>query len=560
MDALGSDAAREYRMLRQIVDGTNAGVAVLDTRLRYLYVNPSMARWTGIPAEDHIGRTLAELLPHVHRSEEVLRQVLHDGHPREQILSGSTLASSAFENRSWRSTYHRWEEDGRVLGLIGVGLEISAPRHYLRTLETAHRRLTLVDAAVARIGSTLDLDTTCAELAEFMVPGLADVATVEVSAEDAPGRARPPQGVLRLRRAGMAAVPELLDAVRDFGEPGAYIDYQAGSAIPRCMETGWPISDNLASDEEFRAAAPQPERVAAYRALGIHSALVVPLLASGQAIGTVSLARAGDSPAFAPEDIKVAQALTERAALSLAKARRYTREHTMALELQRALLSEPTLPHSDLEVASRYLPSGTGALVGGDWYDTIALPGGRTLLVMGDVMGHGVEAAVAMSHYRSILRGLAGTGVDPVGILHQADHMIMTFGFDRVATCLLALVDPADGTCTYANAGHLPPALIRPTGGTLLLPVRPGPPLGTGFGGYEVLTRPLLRGSVILLYTDGLLERRDEDIDTSLRRLATLDLPTDAPLEAVLDTVLALLAPAPAEDDIAVLIARVRTT
>ncbi|MEJ8640771.1 PAS domain-containing protein [Streptomyces sp. MS1.HAVA.3] len=147
MDALGSDAAREDRMLRQIVEGTNAGVAVLDTRLRYLYVNPSMARWTGIPAEDHIGRTLAELLPHVHRSEDVLRQVLHDGQPREQILSGSTLASSAFEDRSWHSTYHRWEEDGRVLGLIGVGLEISAPRHYLRTLETAHRRLTLVDAA-----------------------------------------------------------------------------------------------------------------------------------------------------------------------------------------------------------------------------------------------------------------------------------------------------------------------------------------------------------------------------------------------------------------------------
>ncbi|MFD9355673.1 SpoIIE family protein phosphatase [Streptomyces sp. NPDC060031] len=560
MDALDSAADREYRMLRHIVNGTNAGVAVLDTRLRYLYVNPRMARWNGIPAEDLIGHTLAELSPHVHRSEGVLRQVLLDGQPRELVLSGSTRAASAFERREWRSTYHRWEEDGRVFGLIGVGLEVSAPRHYLRALESAHRQLTLVDAAAARIGSTPDLDTTCAELADFLVPGLADVVTVEVLAEEGAGRARPLKGVLRLRRAAMAAAPELLEQVRAFGRPGAYIDYQPGSAIPRCLETGRPIYDNLASDEAFRAAAPQPERVAAYRALGIHSALVVPLLASGQAIGTVSLARAGESPTFTQEDIKAAQALAERAAVSLANARHYTREHTMALELQRALLSEPTLPHPDLEVASRYLPSGTGALVGGDWFDTIALPDGRTLLVMGDVMGHGVEAAVAMSHYRSMLRTLATTGLAPEEILEQADHMITMFGFERVATCLLALVDTSQNTCTYASAGHLPPALIRTTGGTLLLPVPPGPPLGTGFSGYRSVTRTLQPGSVLLLYTDGLLERREEDINTSLRRLADLVLPTGVPLEEVLDTVLLRLATAPVEDDTAVLVARVRST
>ncbi|MER5487624.1 hypothetical protein ABT024_31040 [Streptomyces sp. NPDC002812] len=191
----------------------------------------------------------------------MLRQVLHDGQPRETVLSGRTPAASTFENREWRSTYHRWEEDGRVLGLIGIGLEISAPRHYLRTLETANRQLTLVDAAAARIGSTLDLDTTCAELADFLVPGLADMATVEVLAEDGAGRTRPPKGVLRLRRAAMAAVPELLEQVRKFGGPGEYLDYQPGSVIPRCLETGRPYSDNLASDEDFRDSAPQPERV-----------------------------------------------------------------------------------------------------------------------------------------------------------------------------------------------------------------------------------------------------------------------------------------------------------
>lgn len=553
---MGSAAGREYRMLRHIVHGTNAGVAVLDTRLRYLYVNARMARWSGMSAEEHVGHTLAELLPHLRRNDEVLLRVLRDGEPRETIISGRTRAESAFENREWRSTYHRWEEDGRVLGLIGIGLEVSAPHHYLRSLESAHRQLALVDAAVARIGSTLDLDTTCVELADFLVPGLADVATVEVLTEEAPGRARPPEGVLRLRRAAMSAVPALLERVRGFGGPGQYVDYQSGSAIPRCLKSGQPICDNLASDEAFRAAAPQPERVAAYRALGIHSALVVPLLAAGQAIGTVSLARAGDSPPFAREDVEAAQALAERAAVSLANARHYTREHTMALELQRALLSEPTLPHPDLEIASRYLPSGTGALVGGDWYDAIALPDGCTLLVMGDVMGHGVEAAVAMSHYRSMLRALAIGGLDPEELLLRADHMINTFGFERVATCLLALVNPSARTCTYVNAGHLPPALIRPAAGTLLVPVPPGPPLGTGLGGYRALTRTISAGSVLVLYTDGLVERRDEDIETSLRRLSALDLPTGAPLETVLDMVLARLSTGPAEDDIAVLVAR----
>ncbi|MFI8100744.1 SpoIIE family protein phosphatase [Streptomyces sp. NPDC086023] len=556
--AAGRTLAREYRLLRQILHGTLAGVAVLDTELRYLYVNPHMAVMTGIPAEEHLGHTLAELLPAVRRPDEALYDVLRDGQPREVVGTGSTLADSPHESRVWRVTYHRLEEDGEVLGLVGIGLEISASREHQRSLERAHERLILLDTAAVRIGTTLDVDTTCRELAEFLVPGLADAASVELLIPEEPnGHPLPPPGILRLRRAAMASVPQLTAHVAAFGTAGSYVDLQPGAAIRRSLETGHPWMDNLSSDEVMSKAAPSAERVAAYRAAGIHSSLVVPLLAPDHPLGTLTLVRAGASPVFGPEDVLVAQSLAERASLSLAKAERFTREHTMALELQRALLSEPSLPHPDLEVAARYLPSGNGALVGGDWYDSIALPGWRTLLVMGDVMGHGVEAAVAMSHYRSMIRALAVSGHPPREILRYADAMVARSGFDRVATCLLVSVDTRQGLCTYASAGHLPPVVLRPEEASVLVPVEPGPPLGSGLAEYTEIRYGLRPGCVLLLFTDGLVERRGEDIDRSLARLVGLEVAPELPLAEALDRVLAHLSAARAEDDIAVLAARV---
>lgn len=171
---------REYRLLRQIVDGARAGIALLDTDLRYLYVSPHMAVMNGLPGEALLGRTLNEVLPDVERPDEVLHEVLRDGRPRELLLEGRTLADSPYESRVWRGTYHRLEEDGRVLGLVGIGLEVSAPRQRQRELSRTNRRLLLLDTAAVRVGTTLDVDTTCRELTEFLVPGLADAASVEL--------------------------------------------------------------------------------------------------------------------------------------------------------------------------------------------------------------------------------------------------------------------------------------------------------------------------------------------------------------------------------------------
>jgi serine phosphatase RsbU (regulator of sigma subunit) len=317
---------------------------------------------------------------------------------------------------------------------------------------------------------------------------------------------------------------------------------------------------NVPADATLRRSAPNADRVDAYRAAGIHSALVVPLAARGAQLGTVTLVRAGSSPAFADEDVAVAVALADRAAISMDNARRYSREHGIAVELQRALLAAPGTPHPQIDVATRYLPAGATDLVGGDWFDILALPSGITLLAMGDVMGHGVEAAVEMSHYRSMLRVVAGEGDPPDRILRRMDALLAAAGTERPATCMLALADPVRGGCWFANAGHLPPAIVSPDGRVRLLNVPTGPPLGADLRGqYESVYVRWRAGDTLLLYTDGLVERRTEDIDASLGRLAALELPHAAgPLDALLARVVHRLAPSVVEDDVALLAARAR--
>ncbi|MGI5459106.1 SpoIIE family protein phosphatase [Streptomyces sp. CA-249302] len=561
VDALlaGADPAlgREYRLLRQIVEGGAVGLAVLDTRLRYLYVNPHMARANGVPAEAHLGRTLPEIVPGAHRPDGALVAVLRDGNPRALVVSADTGPDGT--RREWHSTYHRvYDEQGEVAGLVGIGIEVTEPRRYVTELERAHAHMTLLNTAAVSIGTTLDLDTTSAELADFVVAGLADGASVELVVDHEPAHLGcPPPGVTRLRRAAVRARPGLEDTFRALLEERVLTDHGPGSPVRRCLELGRPLMKKL--PPEGPAGGPYAERWAAFRAAGVHSLLVVPLSNETRPLGALALLRTAPAPAFRAEDAVVAQELAGRASRALERALHYVKEHTMALELQRALLSEPSLPHPDLETASRYLPADDASVVGGDWFDSLALPHGRNLLVIGDVMGHGVEAAVAMSNYRSMLRALAGSGLPLHEMLTQADRMVAAAGFERVATCLLALGDPAAGTISYANAGHLPPLRVTPEGRVELVPLAAGPPLGTGLGSYETVTRPGIPGGTLLLYTDGLVERRDEDIDTSLHRLTQVRLPPGGSLDEILDEILAHVTTGPTHDDIAILAARPRT-
>ncbi|MDX2649998.1 SpoIIE family protein phosphatase [Streptomyces sp. PA03-1a] len=544
-------------VLRQVLDGTPAGVGIYDPQLRYVYVNPALARMNGLPAEAHLGRRITEVLPDLDDAgEEALRQVLSDGKSREVPSSGRTHAESGTGRRYWQGAYHRLDAaDGTVLGLVGIMLEVSASRQHQQELERARERLAILDRAATFIGTTLEMDETCAELAGFLVPLLADIATVEVFPTE---RSTPyNRGLLRLRRAAMAALPNLREQVKIFGEPGEYVEYPSGTTIPRCLQSGSPVVQSLFEDDALGHGGSARERMAAFRSVGIHSALVVPLAARGEPIGTVTLVRCGESPGFTERDTETVQDIVRRAAIYLDNARRYTHEHGIALELQRALMSEPGSPHPSVEAAFRYQPAGSTALVGGDWYDAVRLSYGRTLLAMGDVMGHGVEASVDMSQYRSMLRFVAAADLPPHRILRRLDTLISETESGRPASCLLALVDPVRNTCTFSSAGHLPPAVIRPDGTVDIVDVPVGPPLGTGHGGYEPVAASCRAGDVLLLYTDGLVERRGEDIDASLDRLAGLRLHSDGDLGGLVDRVLSLLVVEPADDDIAVLAARI---
>ncbi|MGW4564411.1 SpoIIE family protein phosphatase [Streptomyces sp. NPDC004561] len=377
-------------------------------------------------------------------------------------------------------------------------------------------RLTVLRDALAGIGTTLEEATTCAELTRAAVALAGGAAAVLRRTEEA--------------LSGYEAVT---------GDAGVLPDARWASAVAR--DVGMP------------AVGTRTEPWLEYLG-GSRVALCAPLTSGEDVYGVLVWARATDP--FTRPEAELLAVLAERAASHIRHARSYEVVSRTAGDLQRALLSEPGRPHPNLDVAIRYLPVGGGVLVGGDWCETVRLHFGRTLLVVGDVMGHGLEAAVDMSAYRSSLRYIASADLPPHRVLRQMDEIASGEAERRPATCLLARVDPGRGQVTLASAGHLPPALITGDGTTSVLPVPVGPPLGTGFGGYESATHTLEQGQTLVLFTDGLVEHRGEDIDRSLARLSALDFTAGAGLDDVVETILGRLDAHHAEDDVAVLAAR----
>jgi serine phosphatase RsbU (regulator of sigma subunit) len=388
--------------------------------------------------------------------------------------------------------------------------------------------LAAMDDAVESIGTTLDERTTCSELAAFVCRHFCDAAAVDLLPADVPAaqQSHDPE----LSRVAMAGSSDLLSPWPPQG---------ARPLSVRALDEGHPITASI----DLSGLAPR--RV-----------MTVPLLAHGRLYGVLLAIRQG--LAFTDTETTGTHYATRLAAVHLGHSRRHNAVRSTVLSLQRALLAEPGRPHPNIDLATRYLPAGGGTLVGGDWFETVRLHFGRTLLVVGDVMGHGLDAAVDMNAYRSMLRYVASTDLPPHRVLRRLDAAVAEDGTRRPATCLLVQVDPARGTAAIAAAGHLPPVVFAGGGTGELLEPLVGPPLGTGIGGYELATRALAPDDTLLMFTDGLVERRGEDIDESLARLAGLRLPPGAAVEAQLDEVLLKLDARHAEDDVAVMAARIR--
>jgi serine phosphatase RsbU (regulator of sigma subunit) len=277
-------------------------------------------------------------------------------------------------------------------------------------------------------------------------------------------------------------------------------------------------------------------------------------------LGVAGLARAEHPGAYDEADVRLVSDLAERAAVHIDNARLYTREHHAAVTLQRSLLPRDIPQVAGLEVAYRYQPASQAAEIGGDWFDVIPLEAGQVALVVGDVTGHGIRAAAIMGQLRTTTAALARLGCPPEQIMRQLNGVVTVHGDEAGATCLYAVYDPDSRRCRLASAGHPPPALRHPDGTTGYIDLPAGLILGAGQGRYPGTDRQLPPGSVLALYTDGLIEQPGEDIGTGMSRLARALAagPARSP-DDLCDSVLASLAPRP-RDDIALLLARTITT
>ncbi|MEU0945303.1 SpoIIE family protein phosphatase [Streptomyces canus] len=542
---------------RRFLDGTPAAVAVLDPDLHYLYLNDTLAEVNGLPVDEHLGRPMPEVVPGSGPSAEVAREVLRTGRPQTVVFDGRVPDPTVDVPRWWLGAFHRLDgEDGEILGVAAVVMEVTEGIRQRESLGRAQERLELLEQTADRVGGTLDAAEACRALTDLLVPRFADYAAVDVLDPEGTRRAPAAPVPVRLRRMAVAAAPGVPEPLTPATRSGEVIFHQASSSMSQVLTAHKPMVLNRPDDDTLRMFAPTRQRLERYRALELHSVAYLPLMVGGEPVGAVVLGRRARSPEFMPDDVELLELLTARAATGIGHALRYTHEHETALEMQRAFLATPHMQGPGVEIASRYLPAGRGAEVGGDWFDSVALPSGRTLLVVGDVMGHGVRAAAAMSEYRSLLRALALQGLAPDRLLTEADRTAHALDLDRVATCVLALLDPAAGHAVLATAGHVPPLLVRPGTRPELADLPVGPPLGTGSGGYESRLCPMPPGSLLLAYTDGLVERRGEDIDTSLAALAGTPIAAGHPLPDILNTVLDRLAPAKSEDDVTLLAAR----
>ncbi|MFF5445606.1 SpoIIE family protein phosphatase [Streptomyces sp. NPDC012888] len=447
---------------------------------------------------------------------------------------------------------------GSVRGLVLVG-EPEVGKYAME----ARRRLELLAEASSRIGTTLDVTRTARELAETAVPRLADYVTVDLPGAVLRGDESTAPGT-DLHRA-------VLHGIRDdcpFCPAGERLDFHDDTPHMRALAAGHAVLE-----PELRSAAgwiaQSPDRSRRVLEHGVHSLIAVPLLARGVLLGIVSFYRSEDPAPFGEDDSRLAQELAARAALCIDNARRYTREHTLALALQRSLLPRGLPELGAVEVAHRYLPAESG--VGGDWFDVIPLSGTRVALLVGDVVGHGIHAAATMGRLRTAARNFAELELAPDELLTHLDNMLVRLdreegGEDPAggsgivgATCLYAVYDPTTRQCVMARAGHLPPALVHPDGGVTFPDVPAGPPLGLGGLPFETAEVELPEDSTLVLYTDGLVEDRHRDIDLALDRLTRALAHPERTPEETCRAVMDAMAPEHPADDIALLVARTRT-
>ncbi|MFF9276927.1 SpoIIE family protein phosphatase [Streptomyces griseosporeus] len=573
-------SARERRQRwsvgESVLDGfltrSPVGMAVMDRQLRYVWFNDTLERLGGVPREQRLGRRLSEVLPGLQTDtlEGLMRKVLETGEPVTDYEYAGWSWSDPHRRHAYSTSFFPLvDEDDTVSGVCYMVLDVTERWN-------ARQLLSLVSEAGTRIGRTLDVGRTAQELADFAVPRFADFVVVDLLepvlstaghgawlSDAGPAPARPV-----LCRAGMSSVRE------GCPEATARVGERVDSfPLPRDLSrlvSGEPTLIPVLDPDGGLWAGPAAAATGGIRTFGLHSLLAVPMRARNTILGLATFVRSLNPVSFVPDDVLVAQELVARAALCVDNARRYTREHEAAVTLQRSLLPHALSGGTALEVASHYLPADPTGGVGGDWFDVLPLSGARVGLVVGDVVGHGITAAAAMGRLRTAVQTLADMELPPDDLLAHLDDLVLRLGEEETldegtdrgtsaflgATCLYAVYDPVTRRCAMARAGHPPPVVVGPDG-RVHFPAPPaGPPLGLGGFGFETGEIELPPGSLLGLYTDGLIVGADRDMERGMTRLGEALARPGADLGPLCRDAVERLVPGPQSDDIALLLAR----
>ncbi|WP_340384290.1 SpoIIE family protein phosphatase [Streptomyces sp. SS7] len=561
---------------QSVLDGfltrSPVGMAVMDLQLRYVWLNDTLERFGGVPREHRLGHRLSEVLPGLQATtlEGLMRKVLESGVP---------ITDHEYLGWSWADPHRQHAYSTSFFPLVDSAGSVTGVCYMVQDVTerwTARRLLSLVNEAGTLVGTTLDVLRTAQELADFAVPRFADFVVVDLLepvlsteghgawlTDAGPAPARP-----AMRRAGMSSVREgCPEAVAQVGDR---VDFLPPPHDAHLLIEGEPILIPVLDPTDELWTSRQPARAATIREFGLHSLISVPMRARHTALGLTTFIRSVNPVSFGADDVLLARELVARAALCVDNARRYTREHTAAVTLQRSLLPDALSGGTALEVASSYLPADPSDGVGGDWFDVIPLSGARVGLVVGDVVGHGITAAATMGRLRTAVQTLADMDMPPEELLAHLDDLVLRLSADRTdgvspaqgttaflgATCLYAVYDPVTRRCRMARAGHPPPVVVTPDGRVSFPEPPAGPPLGLGGMAFEATEIELAENSLIGLYTDGLVEGSDQDMERGMDRLGALLAGADADLAALCTSAVRRLVPVPQPDDIALLLAR----
>ncbi|MFF7188895.1 SpoIIE family protein phosphatase [Streptomyces sp. NPDC008222] len=557
-------------VLEALFHQSPTGLLVLDTDLRILRVKAAPPLLDEVPCEQITGRHCNDVydLSAPGAFEAMLHSVLESGTPaREQLVRARRKAAPGPEYLFSVSASRLEDRQGTILGVLAEVIDVTER-------EKTRARVRVFGSVRELVGRTLDVVANCEELVQAVVPDFADFAVVEVvdavvRGEDPPLSPLGPEVPLRraaaFSRSGGEGEEEVralpVGDVRALPFPTPYAQALA-DLKPRLVALG--------PDTPWLAGV--PSRAEALRASGAHSLITTPLTLRGTVLGLMSLYRTGQDDPYDQDDVALSIELAAHTALCIDNARRYTREHTIASTVQRHLLPASPASQTSIETAHLHVPSEMG---GGAGFDTFALSGARTALVVGEVAGHDIHAATTMGQLRTVIHSLAALDIEPDELLARLNDTTVSLAQERAAlptgdplhrqpltaSSVYAIYDPLNHTCTIARAGHPPPVIAHPDGTTEIPDAPSGPPLGSAEGPpFATTTVTVADGSILAFYTASLLPDSGSGAGTpDTRTLQQVLTHPDRPLQDLCDDVLYRLRSGPGHGDGFLLLARTHT-